>query len=377
MIDRIISPLVKKDVENLRKIILIFGARQVGKTTLIRRLLKELPYKSLEVNGDEKRYVEILSSQNFEKMMGLVGTHNLLFIDEAQNIPNIGLNLKILFDNHPDLKIIATGSSSFDLAQKVIEPLTGRTRTWELFPISMQELSKLMTPFELNQQVENSMVFGMYPEVLTNSGSRNEKIRNLKELSTSYLYKDILELSKIRYSDKLHRLLRSLALNIGKLISLNEIAKELGISHEAVSSYVDMLEKGFIIFRLPAYSNNPKEEISKSEKIYFHDLGIRNMLIENFNEFSIRQDQEQLWENLIISERLKKMTYQNAFYKPYFWKNYSGTEIHLIEYQNEQLKGFDIRLKPRKRNTPKSWAKNYSNTIFNQIDRENFIDFIT
>lgn len=375
MLKRKIAAQISRDLENLRKIFLIFGARQVGKTTLIRKIIKGLPYRTLEVNGDERRHLEILSSRDFEKIMGLVGAAELLFIDEAQNIPEIGINLKILYDRHPSLKIIATGSSSFDLVQKTVEPLTGRTRTWKLFPISFQELSEVMTPFELENQIENSMIFGMYPEILT-AGSSTEKKRNLRELSKSYLYRDVLELSSIRRPDKLNTLLRMLANQIGEFLSVNKIADELGISHEAVSNYLDMLEKSYIIFRLPGWSDNPKVEISKMKKIYFYDLGIRNMLIENFSSVSIRGDRDKLWENFLLIERMKKKTAQDNFYQPYFWKTYAGTTIDFVEFEDAQLNGFDFRWKKRKRNAPKSWTEKYPQGTFKQIHKGNFLDFI-
>lgn len=375
MITRTIKDDIQRSLETVDKIILIFGARQVGKTTLIQEIIKTTDFNSLEINADEAKYIDVFSSRDLRKMMEVVGRHNLLFIDEAQNISNIGINLKILHDNQPNLKIIATGSSSFDLANKIIEPLTGRTRTYKLFPISMQELSNNCTPFELKERVEDFMLYGMYPDIL-NISYREEKIRTLRELATAYLYKDILQLSGIRYSDKIHKLLQLLALQIGNLVSLHELAKALEMSHETVSNYIDLLEKGFIVYRLSAYSKNMRKEITKMDKIYFYDLGIRNVLIENFSPLDLRQDKGQLWENFLITERLKKQQYRNIFFKAHFWRTYAGAEMDYVETEPNAIHGYEFKWKLKKRNAPLSWSQGYENTTFQQIHQDNFLDFV-
>ena len=375
MLDRAILPDLKKDLLNLQKIILLFGARQVGKTTIIREIIKGLPHKCIEINADQHKYIQAFSQRDYGKMIEVVGSNELLFIDEAQNIPDIGINLKILHDNNPSLKIIATGSSSFDLAHKTIEPLTGRTRTYKLFPISMGELKSVMTPFELKQQLNSLLVFGMYPDIL-HSGSREEKIRNLKELAQAYLYKDITQLADIKYPNKLHQLMKHLALKMGELISHNELGQILGLSRETVSRYIDMLEKGFLVFQLPAYSKFGKTEVDKSYKVYFYDLGIRNVLIENFNDLNSRNDTAQLWESFLITERLKKKTYENAFFTPHFWRTYSGTQMDYVEKENGMLNGFRFSWKPRNLRAPKSWTENYPNSTYRVIGRDDFLEFV-
>lgn len=375
MIERAIFQELKKDLLNLQKIIILFGARQVGKTTIIREALKTLPHKSIEVNADQYKYIEAFSKRDFGKMMEVVGSNELLFIDEAQNIPDIGINLKILHDSNPSLKIIATGSSSFDLAHKTIEPLTGRTRTYKLFPISMGELKSIMTPFELKQQLNSSLIFGMYPDII-HTGGRTEKIRNLKELAQAYLFKDITRLADIKYPNKLNQLMKFLALKTGSIISHNEIGQLIGLNYETVARYIDMLEKGFLVFRLPAYSKYSKTEVDKSYKVYFYDLGIRNILIENFNDLDQRNDTQQLWENFLIVERLKKMTYENVFFTPHFWRTYSGTQMDYVEKKNDQINGYRFTWKPRKLKAPKSWTDKYTNSTYQLIDKDNFLDFV-
>jgi uncharacterized protein len=261
--------------------------------------------KALEINADQIRYHGIFSSRDLAKMQSVIGEAQLLFIDDAQNIPDIGINLKILHDSLPDLKIIATGSSSFELANRLQEPLTGRAWTYSLYPIAVQELAALSPPFELTQQIEDFLRFGMYPDVLQATGD-DTKIRQLRELASAYLYKDVLQLSSIKHPDKLVRLLKLLAFQAGSPVSLHELGKSLEMTHETVNSYIDLLEKDFIVFRLPAFSRNLRKEISKMNKIYFYDTGIRNSLIDNFNPLELRHDTGSLWENFLVAERRKK-----------------------------------------------------------------------
>ncbi len=376
MIGRIIHDSMIKSLMTSNKVALLFGARQVGKTTLVKRILDSIDIDSVSINGDDKRYAEVFSSQDLSKMKEVVGNKMLLFIDEAQNISHIGEGLKLLNDNIPGLKIIATGSSSFELANKTSESLTGRSRTYMLFPISVEEISATMTPFEVKQRLDEFLTFGMYPDIIT-SVENQEKITNLRELSNAYLYKDILQLSGIRHADKIHKLLRLIALQIGNLVSVHEIAKQINLSHETVVNYIDVLEKAFIVFRLSGLSRNPRKEVSKMDKIYFYDLGIRNMLIENFNPIELRQDKGALFENFIIVERMKKQMYRNVFHKAFFWRTYTGVEIDYVEEANQKLQGVEIKWKPRKPKEPKSWQDNYPDSSYVQIDSENFIDFIT
>jgi len=369
------QPIREALLAERRKIVILYGARQVGKTTLVQEILKDLPFKVLAIDGDLLNYREVLSSQNLAKLEELVGGYELLFIDEAQNIPNIGVNLKILYDHFPNLRIIATGSSSFELANQVMEPLTGRKVTFRLYPISIGELSRRHTVFELRAQLESYLLYGMYPEVLILEGGQS-KIRHLQELASSYLFKDVLQLSGIKHADKLHKLLKLLALQVGSLVSFHELGKTLGMSHETVTNYIDLLEKGFILFRLGGFSRNLRKEVTKMNKIYFYDTGIRNALADNFNPLDYRADAGPLWENFLIAERRKKMEYEGRYGSFYFWRTYSGAELDWVEEYNGGLHGYEIKWKPSKRKPPATWLDTYSNATFQQVNRDNFLDFV-
>jgi predicted AAA+ superfamily ATPase len=376
MIERILVKSITDTIQQSSKIVVIYGARQVGKTTLVQEILKQLPYKKISINADILKYNEVFASRDLNKMKELIDQNELLFIDEAQNIKDIGINLKILHDHLPELKIIVTGSSSFELANHITEPLTGRTQTFQLFPISIQELRKSYTPFEIKENVSNYLLYGMYPEVIQ-TASVNGKIKLLYELTSAYLYKDVLQLTNIKHSDKIHKLLKLLASQIGNLISMNEIGNTLQMTNETVNHYIDILEKGFIIFRLSGYDGNIRKEITKMNKVYFYDLGIRNALIDSFNSLEIRQDTGALWENFILIERMKKNVYADIFNKKYFWRTYSGAEIDYVEVKDGTLHGYEIKWKNNKVKQPKSWLETYSNTTFQVINNENFIDFVS
>lgn len=375
MFQRSIEAILREAILQSNKIVILYGPRQVGKTTLVRNVLGTLPFTSLEVNADQTKYHEVLASRDLAKMKELIGVAELLFIDEAQNIPNIGINLKILHDNLPNLRIIATGSSSFELANQLKEPLTGRTLTLRLYPIALQELALHLSPFELKDQLENFMLYGMYPEVRTLEGSRR-KINHLRELADSYLYKDVLQLSNIRHADKIVKLLKLLAFQTGSLVSLHELGKSLEMSHETVNNYIDLLEKGFILFRLNGFSRNLRKEVNKMNRVYFYDTGIRNMLIENFNPLSLRHDTGGLWENFLLSERIKKMEYQQIWGSRYFWRTYSGAELDYVEERDGQLYGFEFKWKASKPKPPATWLDTYPNASYQMVNRDNLLDFV-
>ena len=374
-IPRKLFATIQEKLLTSNKIIVIYGARRVGKTTLVRQLLAEIPLKTLQINADERRYIEVLSSRDFQKMQLLVDGYEVLFIDEAQRIPDIGINLKILHDNLPNLKIIVTGSSSFELANRTKESLTGRTWTYSLFPIALTELKNQMNSFEIDQKLEELLVFGSYPDVL-NFPNQKDKIKYLYELSNSYLYKDIFELSSIKYPDKLRRLLQLLAFQIGSEVSLNELGQSLQMSKDSVNTYIDLLEKAFIVLRLSGYSRNLRKEVVKMDKIYFYDLGIRNTLIENFHLFNLRNDVGQLWENFLVVERQKLNHYNENFMKPYFWRTYTGAELDYIEEGMQKLAGFEFKFGQKISKPPKSWQENYPNATFECINKSNFIEFL-
>ncbi|MCB0554774.1 MAG: ATP-binding protein [Phaeodactylibacter sp.] len=374
MFIRIIKAQIEQDLRDTNKIIILYGPRQVGKTTLVKELLEGYP-NALSINADQLLYNEVFSARDLRKMQELIGTKNLLFIDEAQNIRDIGINLKILHDEMPDLKIIATGSSSFELANNIREPLTGRTKTYRLFPISAEEIIRHSSVFEFKNQIEPLLLYGAYPEILRSTGVEN-KIDRLDELTSAYLYKDVLQLSGIKYADKIRKLLQMLALQIGSTVSLNEIGKALGMSYETVANYIDLLEKGFIIFRLSGYSNNPRKEITKMNKIYFHDLGVRNNLINNYNPLALRTDTGALWENFLIVERMKKIKYARELVNSYFWRTYTGVELDYVEETGGMLYGFEMKWN-KSAKAPATWLENYPNAQYACINRDNFVDFVS
>lgn len=375
MIQRLIKKEIIQSLQTSHKVIVIYGARQVGKTTLINSIIENLDKKTIKVNADILQYNTIFSSRNLQSMMEVIDDNEVLFIDEAQNINDIGINIKILYDSLPNLKIIVTGSSSFELANKIKEPLTGRTNTFHLYPISLGELRQTHSPFELKNNLEDYLRYGMYPEIRTIKSNINKE-SHLRELVSAYLYKDILKLSNIKHSDKIHKLLKLLAFQIGSLVSIHELSKQLKMSHETVSSYIDLLEKGFIIFRLSGYSGNLRKEVTKMDKIYFYDLGVRNMLMENFNPLEFRHDKGALWENFLIIERIKRGHYKKEFSNKYFWRTYSGAELDYIEESNSNLNGYEFKWKSTKFRKPKTWLENYSNTSFKLINNDNFLDFV-
>ncbi|KAB7733129.1 AAA family ATPase [Rudanella paleaurantiibacter] len=375
MIPRLLFEEIKSRVLSSNKIIVLYGPRQVGKTTLVRELIRQLPYRALAVNADELPYSNVLSSRDLAQMRLLVEGYELLFIDEAQRIPDVGLNLKILHDALPELKIIATGSSSFELANRTREPLTGRTWTYELYPISVGEMLQEQNTFFVQQRLDELLRFGSYPDTLQLAGAA-DKVRYLRELSSAYLYKDVLEMASIRYADKLQKMLRLLAFQIGSEVSLNELGNTLGMSKDTVATYIDLLEKAFVIFRLSAFSRNLRKEITKMDKIYFYDLGIRNVLIDNFSPLDLRTDVGALWENFLIVERRKRHAYAGTFTNSYFWRTYTGAELDYVEEANGQLLGFEFKLTSKKAKIPTAWETNYPSAHFELINRDNFISFV-
>jgi len=375
MIPRSIEKQIVERIKNTNKVIVLYGARQVGKTTLIKSLLKKQFKNILEVNADQKKYQDILSSTDLNQIKRLVTGYDLLFIDEAQRIPNIGLNLKIIHDNIPGLKIIATGSSSFELASKIDETLSGRIWTYTLFPISILEWRELHNPFEIDERLPEFLMYGMYPELFSYENEL-DKMDYLRNLINSYLYKDVLELSQIKNSGKIFDLLRLLAYQIGSPVSYNELGKKLGLSTDTVISYIDLLEKVFVIYRMPGFSKNLRKEITKNKKIYFYDVGVRNAIIENFTHPDIRPDIGHLWENFVISERIKRNNYLRAHLNSFFWRTYTGAELDYVEQGGGQLSGVEIKWGDKIVKAPKSWLENYLEADFKTINTKNYQDFV-
>jgi uncharacterized protein len=377
MIDRTLSETILARIQKPGKVIILYGARQVGKTTLIREMLKMQSARVLEVSADQVKYHDILSSRNLDKMLGLVSGYGILFIDEAQRIPDIGINLKILHEGIPELRIIVTGSSSLDLAHQIKEPLTGRTWTYKLYPISAAEWKTHagLNNFELQQRIPDWLRYGMYPEVLS-MDNHEDRRQYLNELTSSYLYKDILEIGNIRYPQKIRQLLSLLAYQLGNLVSIQELANTLQINRETILHYIDLLEKSFVIFTLGPYSRNLRKEITSKNKIYFYDLGVRNALIENFSPIDLRPDLGALWENHLLMERKKKMEYSRAYPNMYFWRTYAGVEVDYVEEIDGLITGYEFKWQSKSARAPQAWSEATENATWKLVDRENFTDFV-
>ncbi len=370
----ILTEVKRRLAEDYAKIIVIYGARQVGKTTLVEKLLEEFQDKQiLSIDGDSFKYRNILSSSDPDKLAELVAGKDLIFIDEAQRIENIGINLKIMYDKFRNLKIIVTGSSAFDLANKVKEPLTGRTYTYRLYPISFLELQNQQNSFELKEQLEQRLIYGSYPNLLSIKNN-NDKKEYLNNLVADYLYRDVLEFQNIKHSNKLKDLLLLLAFQIGSEVSFHELGKKLNMSRLTVESYINLLEQAFVVFTLRGFSRNLRKEVNKKPKIYFYDLGIRNALINNFAHLDLREDTGKLWENFLVVERLKRNEYKRYFCNKYFWRTYTGAELDYIEEYDGNLYGYEFKWQKTAK-APQAWLENYSKE-FATINKDNFLDFV-
>jgi len=373
--------ILQKQLENLKKLIspekvvVIYGPRRCGKTTLINKFLESTKEKYVLAGGDDITVREYLGSQSVAKLKGFVGSNSLLVIDEAQRIRGIGLNLKLVVDHIKGIKVIVTGSSSFDLSKDIGEPLTGRKYTLKLFPLSQMEISGIEQRFETEANLENRLVYGSYPEVVLTADNQLKE-RYLKEIVGSYLYKDILELEGLRHPDKIVRLLQLLAFQIGREVSFNELGGQLGMSKNTVERYLELLEKVFVVFKLPGFSRNLRKEISKNARYYFYDTGIRNALINNFNTLHMRDDVGMLWENYIIMERIKKQEYLGLSANNYFWRTYDQREIDFVEERGGKLYGYEIKWKKDTGKPAKAWLEGYKNASYEVINRDNYFKFI-
>ena len=375
-IPRIIKKNIIERLHESNKVVILYGPRQVGKTTLAREITADWQGSVLEISADEPRYIDVLSSRDSARLKSLVAGYDLLFIDEAQRVPDIGINLKILHDQIPDIRTIVTGSSSFDLANSIREPLTGRTWTYNLYPISFMELSGLFNQFELDSQLEDRLIYGSYPEVFS-IANQADKEDYLYEIGSAYLYKDILELSSIKNSAKMRDLIRMLAYQVGSEVSRSELGTALGMSKDTVGSYIDLLEKSFVVFRLSGFSRNLRKEISRNDKIYFYDLGIRNMAIGDFKPINQRNDVGALWENFLMVERIKKLAYTRTHAQTYFWRTYTGAGLDYVEEREGSLFGYEFKYGTKSAKCPAAWSQTYPNAGCELITRTNYLDFIT
>ncbi len=370
MYRRIIENIVSKKVGK-GKAIIIVGARQVGKTTLIKDLLKEKEYLFLDADDPSTR--KLLTNPNTEQIRSILGKDKIVFIDEAQRIKGIGITLKIITDQFSNVQLFVSGSSSFDLGNQLNEPLTGRKWEYELFPISWEEFEMKEGYVKAEQQLENRLLFGMYPEVLNNKGNEREVLKNL---ASSYLYRDILAFSEIRKPEILDNLLLALALQVGNEVNYNELAQTVGVNKITIQKYIDILEKGYIVFRLNSFSRNLRNEIKRNRKIYFYDNGIRNMIIGSFNSLALRTDVGALWENFLISERKKQNVYKSTFARMYFWRTKQQQEVDFVEEKDGKIYGFEFKWKAKSKiKLPETFVKTYKAET-KIIDRNNFRDFI-
>ena len=366
-----------KDALTPGKVFVLYGPRQVGKTTLAQDLLDVVSLRTKFVNADELVYREALASQDRQRLGEVLGEAELLVIDEAQRVPEIGLNLKILVDSFPHAIILATGSASFELANQISEPLTGRKLTFNLFPVGFGEISATLGTLEARTQLERWLVWGGYPDIV-NTDPPALRERLLGELVGSYLYRDLLELEGIRRSDKIVDLLRLLAFQIGQEVSLAELATSLALNRQTVERYLDLLEKVFVIYKVNGFSRNLRKEVTKNSRYYFYDNGVRNSLIQNFNPPHLRNDTGQLWENYLMIERRKRNQITSHSVNTYFWRTYDQKEIDYIEEHSGKLYGYEFKWQGGaiRRATRNEFLEAYPGSKLLTINQENFESFL-
>ena len=363
--------------ENLQKgkVLIIYGPRQIGKTSLIDNFKKKTKLKTLNTTGENIRIRTIFEQGDLEEILAFVEGYELLIIDEAQTINNIGFAFKLLMDHNKELTTIATGSSSFELANQVGEPLVGRKRTVEMFPISMLELKNSYNNYELKEKLEEFLIYGFYPEVITaKTSARKQSIAT--EIATSYLFKDILMLDNILSSSKINQIVRMLAFQIGSEVSFNEIATKVGLDVKTVSKYLDILEKSFVLKSLGGYSGNLRDEVTQKRKYYFYDTGIRNALVANFNPIELRNDVGALWENFLVMERFKRNAYQEVVSNYYFWRTYQSGEIDFIEEREGKLFAYEFKWGKKPAKFPKKFTSTYTDSETFLVNQVNCLEFI-
>ena len=367
------------DLKNLirkNRVLVLYGARRVGKTTLLRDFLNKTNLKYKLDTGENIKLQELFETGDINRILEYTENYELIAIDEAQYLKNIGKALKMIVDYSKDIYVVVTGSSSFELQGQIGEPLTGRKRTFLLFPLSISELHTIYNKFELKEHLEDFLIFGSYPEVIT-SKTKNEKIEILEELVNSYLLKDILSFERVKSSSTLLNLLRLIAFQVGQLVSINELSTQLKIDIKTAQRYLDLLEKTFVIKRLEGFSRNPRKEITSKCKYYFIDNGIRNAVISNYNPLNLRNDKGALWENFFVMEKIKKSTYERNLPISYkFWRAYGGQEIDLIEISNDKIKAYELKYQKQKVKIPPLWQKSYTDTEFNVVTKDNFLEFL-
>ncbi len=369
MIPRTLENTISENLNSGKAIVLI-GARQVGKTTLIMEILKDKSF--LFLDGDDPATRNLLTFPTTEQLKTMLGDHDYVFLDEAQRIPGIGLTLKIITDQFKKVQVLVSGSSAFDLGNKLNEPLTGRKWEYEMFPVSWEEFEGAVGRVRGEQQIENRLIYGMYPEVINKPGKERAVLKNLVN---SYLYRDIYSFSEIRRPDVLEKLLQALALQMGNEVNYNELSRLIGVNKETIQNYISILEQGHIIFRLNSFSRNVRNEIRQNRKIYFTDNGIRNMIIGNFNRLDLRSDKGALWENFLVTERRKQNLYKDSFARMYFWRTTQQQEIDFVEDKDGQIYGYEFKWRQANKHIPKTFVEAYQAEV-KIIDIHNFREFV-
>ncbi len=373
IIPRKIGDLIKSNLLK-KNAILLTGARQVGKTTLVKQIASELGVKFDFWNCDEPDIRQILNNPTSSFLKNLIGSNELVIIDEAQRVDNIGLTAKLIVDNIPDVKLIITGSSSLDLKSNITEPMTGRKFEMMLLPISYAEMVSASGLINEKRLLEHRLIYGMYPEIISSPGEQEDR---LFELVAGYMYKDVLMLNDIRKPDILDRIIKAVALQLGSEVSYNELANTVGVSKDTVSKYIDLLEKSFVLFTFNSYSRNQRNELKKSKKIYFYDTGLRNAIIKNFNPLGLRNDVGALWENYLIVERMKNLNNYGQKPNQYFWRTFQGQEIDYIEDYKGMIKAFEFKWNPKAKTKNKTKFKElYPDSTFDVIHKDNYDDFL-
>ncbi len=373
MIERDILSFVREKLFQ-GKALIVFGARQTGKTTLVNMLLDKIDYKSIIFNGDEPDIRDLLSNTTSTRLKSLIGNKEIVIIDEAQRISDIGLTIKLIVDNLPEIQVIATGSSSFELSGVIKEPLTGRKYEYILLPLSFSEMTSHHGVIEEKRLLEHRLIFGYYPEIVTTMGQEKELLHLLTD---SYLYKDLFLLEQVKKPQLFEKIAKSLAFQIGNEVSYNEIAQLVGADNETVEKYIDLLEKAFIVFRLPALKRNMRNEIKRGMKVYFYDNGIRNSLISNFNLANTRTDIGHLWENFVVSERRKYLNNKRIYANTFFWRTLQGQEIDYIEEIDGKFTAYEIKWsKERPSKQIKSFIEGYKVDKINTINPDNIATYL-
>lgn len=375
LIRRIIEDQVIKNLVP-QKVVILLGPRRVGKTVLINQVIHHLKEPYLFLNGEDFAVIEILSRRSVQHYKNLLGDKRVLLIDEAQKVPEIGKVLKLMVDEIEGIRILVTGSSAFDIDKYTGEPLTGRKKTFNLYPLSEAEYDQIETPIEKIDNLRQRLIYGNYPELI-HIPDKEDKADYLREIVNSYLLKDILAYENIRNSDKILNLLRLIAFQVGGEISYQELGQQLSMSGNTVEKYLDLLSKVYVIHKLGGFSRNLRKEITKSSKWYFYDNGLRNLIIANFNPIELRNDIGQLWENYLISERIKLQRYNRIIVNNYFWRTYDQQEIDWVEEREGKLFGYEFKWNPKRRGKiPKGWENAYPEAEFEIINSENYLNWL-